>query len=257
MSPLSKLVSVGDNRIHLEEVDSTNTYAHLLLSKSKPVAGTAITTSFQTNGRGQIGRYWYSSSGKNVLCSIILYPTTIAAADQFWLSIAVSCAMRSVISSYISHEPISIKWPNDIYVGRKKIGGLLIQNSLKGNKISNTIVGMGININEPVFPKELPNPTSLLLLSHEAIDLDEFYKSLFLAVAKYYQKLIFNQNDALRSEYLEHLYKINEEAKYELPDGKIITGKIKNITEQGKLIVEVDGEVLSFAFREISLAHQS
>lgn len=256
MSPLSQHIFVGDNRFHLDQVDSTNAYAQLLLSKNKPVAGTAITTMFQTNGRGQIGRFWYSSHGKNALCSIILYPTSISATDQFWLSVAMSCAVRSVVNSLITNELISIKWPNDIYVGNKKIAGLLIQNSLKGNIISNSIVGIGVNVNEPVFPKELPNPTSIYLHKKELTDLEKFYDRLFLDVAKYYQKLVFKQHDALKSEYLDHLYKLNVSAKYQLSNGEVIIGTIKNVTELGKLVMDINGKEQIFSFREITLFHE-
>ena len=151
---------IGNNHIRLNRVNSTNKYAVEMIAKSKPIEGTVISASFQYEGRGQIGRFWESEAEKNITCSTILRPDFLEASDQFQLNIAISLALHDFISHFLDNKDVKIKWPNDIYVGDKKIAGILLQNSLIGKKVNSTIVGTGININQTEFSGDVPNPTS-------------------------------------------------------------------------------------------------
>ncbi|MFI5220658.1 MAG: biotin--[acetyl-CoA-carboxylase] ligase, partial [Bacteroidia bacterium] len=127
------LPTIGKYIIRLETVDSTNNYAAALISKSKPAEGTAIMADFQDYGRGQRETIWESENGKNLLVSFILYPQ-IDTADYFLLNECFSLAVREVIED-ITGLDVKIKWPNDILVNNKKIAGILIENSIRGNTI--------------------------------------------------------------------------------------------------------------------------
>ena len=165
------LEAIGTVIYHFRVLDSTNTYALKLLSQIRPKAGTLISADYQTTGRGQMGRDWHSAPGLNLCLSCILYPET-NAQNQFAISMAVALAVRDTVADFINQERVKIKWPNDIYVGDKKIAGILIQTSIHGNVIIYCVAGIGLNVNETDFPAELPNPTSLKLETTETLDRD-------------------------------------------------------------------------------------
>ena len=142
-----------------EMLPSTNQYAQELLSKSKPVEGTVISAQNQHAGRGQIGSSWEAAPGQNLTLSIILYPQFLAIQHQFQLNQSISLGVRDFIAKYVQ-KPVKIKWPNDIYVNEKKIGGILIQNTLSGSSIQSTIAGIGINVNQKHFESMLEMKTS-------------------------------------------------------------------------------------------------
>ena len=129
-----------------KELTSTNDQAFMLLKTINPVEGTVIYADFQKAGRGQKDNKWESEKGKNLLLSIILYPTSIRPEDQFYLSMAVSLGICDFIDSFFPGS--KIKWPNDIYINDDKIAGILIENSVMGETIESTIAGIGININQ-------------------------------------------------------------------------------------------------------------
>ena len=139
------------NRHHIivqDELESTNNYAKQLVS-DKVEEGTVVLAQFQSKGRGQQGNYWESETGKNLLFSLILYPDFLEAEFQFSLSMLVSLAIVSVLDE--ETDEVQIKWPNDIYVGKLKIAGILIENTIKGSKLGSTIVGVGLNLNQEMF----------------------------------------------------------------------------------------------------------
>lgn len=240
----------GKNAIFLEQVPSTNTFAMDLIAKTNPPEGTCIFTAFQSDGRGQIGRYWYSSNEKNVLTSYIFYPKWLKATDQFVLNIISGLAVRDVVANFC--PDVKIKWPNDIYVNNKKIAGILVQNILKGTDIKATVIGIGLNVNEADFPNEIPNPISLKKITKIDHDLSEIRHILSTKLEIYYLKLKAGRVDWLRETYLSHLYKINKPCKFIDLDNQEFTGKICGIDDHGKLMIEsLNGNIDAYGFREI------
>ena len=240
------------NNVFLDEVNSTNDYAANLIAKSNPIEGTVITASLQTAGKGQIGRRWFSKRDQNVLCSIILYPKFLQATDQFQLNIAVSLAIYDLIDYYTELADIKIKWPNDIYIGNRKIGGLLIQNSILGKSIHSAIIGAGININQTSFPIDIPNPTSLQLTTGNTLSLDQVRGWLFRFMTKRYLQLKHGMMKVMKKEYLQNLYLLDVLANYQDAEGNVFQGKIKTVGDTGKLVIEmVGGTKRSFNFKEI------
>jgi BirA family biotin operon repressor/biotin-[acetyl-CoA-carboxylase] ligase len=243
---------IGNNHIRLNRVNSTNKYAVEMIAKSKPIEGTVISASFQYEGRGQIGRFWESEAEKNITCSTILRPDFLEASDQFQLNIAISLALHDFISHFLDNKDVKIKWPNDIYVGDKKIAGILLQNSLIGKKVNSTIVGTGININQTEFSGDVPNPTSFALELETEQDLEVMFAWLFRFLTKRYLQLKNGQIDDLKTEYLDSLYRKGIWSKFKNQSEEIWEGKILGVDESGRLLIEDKKENLkAFNFREI------
>jgi len=235
--------------IYLAECDSTNNLALLNLSNNGPKENICIYTYNQSAGRGQIGRKWYSGSGKNLTCSFRIPLDSYPVSQQFYLNMALALAVYDFIRRFIPQD-VSIKWPNDIYVGNKKIAGLLIQNTLRSEYISSTILGIGININESDFPSDLPNPVSLLQLTGESQNLLTLQQLMAEIVIDKLERLLERAKD-YRNAYLQALYKKGVPASFIVADTKV-KGIIQGISESGKLDVAFNGRSRLFSFREIT-----
>jgi len=238
--------------IYMDEVSSTNEYAMSLSSNTDPKQNLCLYTYNQTAGRGQIGRNWYSSKGENLTCTFIWQDISLPAKEQFRINIAFTLAIHQLVQSQlesISTPKISIKWPNDIYIGDKKIAGILIQNVLKGDKISTCLLGIGMNINSQSFPADLPNPISLSQVVGDSLALSPLLQQLgamlglFLSNSQTYP-------ERQRSLYENLLYRRNQFSEYEEADMRF-QGKILGVTEAGKLRMSVGDEERQFNFREL------
>lgn len=244
---------IGRPTITFDTIDSTNDYATLLVSNSTPNEGTVIWAQYQSKGRGQIGSNWSAEAGMNLLMSVILQPRFLMAYQQFTLNILVSLSIKSALNSY--KIKAQIKWPNDIYIGNKKICGILIQNILQGKSIKNSIIGIGLNVNQDEFDPLLPNPTSMKMVSNQMYDIEGVKSRVCQHLQQYYNRLKEEGFEVLKQEYLECLYLKNQEALFEL-DGKNVVGTIKGITDLGKLQIEIESVLKEFNFREIKYLHQ-
>ncbi|MCB0610448.1 MAG: biotin--[acetyl-CoA-carboxylase] ligase [Lewinellaceae bacterium] len=239
-----------------EKLPSTNLYAAELLAKSRPAEGTAISTFEQWDGRGQIGSGWVAEPGKNLTLSIILYPAFLPVRLQFRLNQAVALAVYDCAEHFLGRG-VTIKWPNDIYWQNTKIAGILIQNVLAGVHIQSSVIGIGLNVNQQVFPDHLPNPGSLsLALQNRELELEAVENRLFGALEKRYLSLREGRFFALNETYCQKLYKLQEPARFETPDGKAFSGAIQGIDETGKLIIhtEQDGD-RHFDIKQIRFIH--
>lgn len=205
----------------------------------------------QTAGRGQIGSSWHGTAGKNIHLSVILYPHWLAAREGFQLSQAAALAVADTIALAGGEHP-RVKWPNDVYLGQKKVAGILVRNSLAGGRIQWSIVGIGMNINEAPFPVELPNATSLALYLGRELDLSSVKVMLYNQLEKRYLQLR-NQTAALQRAYLDRLYRYREPAAFErTATGETFYGQISGIAPGGELIIEhASGEREAFAMKAI------
>ncbi len=242
---------VGQALIDLPQVASTNAYTQELLSKTKPAEGTVISTFHQSEGRGQIGNKWESEPGKNISLSLILYPDFLAVKDQFQLNIIVSLAVFDFVKNCLPDRPVSIKWPNDSYVGDKKIAGILLQNSLINTQIRSTVVGIGININQTAFVTNPPNPTSMRLESSLDFELPDLVPALCEFLESRYLQLKAGKIVPLQEAYLRHLYRFGIPAKYLRASGEPFEGTITGIDEIGRLKMEVRGKLEVFDLKEL------
>ncbi|MBK8193572.1 MAG: biotin--[acetyl-CoA-carboxylase] ligase [Lewinellaceae bacterium] len=258
---------VGKVYYRFDELRSTNDHAAELVAKSKPPEGTVVRADSQTAGRGQYGSRWESAAGKNLTISVILYPVWLEAQTQFYLSMAVALALHDTVHECVSrhhalhdHPPSTvrrlpstvIKWPNDLYLGDRKAGGILIQNTLSGQFLQSSIVGIGLNINQLEFDPSLPNPTSLGLESGASFDLEAVCDSLLECLERRYLQLKSGHREAIKAEYEGRLYRLGVPARYARADGTAFSGIIRNVGTDGRLRVENEtGQEEVFDLKEI------
>jgi BirA family transcriptional regulator, biotin operon repressor / biotin---[acetyl-CoA-carboxylase] ligase len=236
--------------LYLNETDSTNQYLINLLELKKLDEGTAVVSFTQTKGRGQRGNKWQSEPGKNICYSIVIHPEFIPARNQFIISQVIALAVKSFLDDYTKN--ISIKWPNDIYCNNKKIAGILIENQLNGSLISNSVIGIGININQENFVPELPNPTSLFQITGKEFDLEELSNKLHNKIVLSLEELSRETEDDIQRFYVNNLYRRDGFHAYRDEKGDF-SAKIRGVNAQGNLILEhEDGTVKSYAFKEVA-----
>ncbi|OJV39227.1 MAG: biotin--[acetyl-CoA-carboxylase] ligase [Bacteroidia bacterium 43-41] len=236
--------------IRLEETESTNSYLRDLLKSQHLEEGSVVVADFQTAGRGQVGNSWYSDKGDNLLFSLLIYPTGIPANEQFIISRMVSLAIKNTLDQFA--DDIRIKWPNDIYWKERKIAGILIENSLQGKIIENSIIGIGLNLNQQIFPVELPNPVSLRQITATEQDknyiLDLLLKEFFLL----YRSLQQGEKQVIEDEYMLDLYRANGYYWYEDANGRF-QAEIDNVLPSGHLVLRTldTNEERIYAFKEV------
>ena len=250
--------------IWLDSVDSTNNEAKRRIDS---LDNLSVLSAFnQTSGRGQRGNTWSAASGENLTFSIVMKYghdvlgnlPAVRAIDQFVIS---EIAALSVVDFLASHGICAkVKWPNDIYVGDRKICGILIEHSVRETLLSSTIVGIGLNVNQRNFDVNLPNPTSMALcdpychssfsltsLLEEFMDIFSSYCSRFINITGGYARL--------RKLYLSQMWRMETEARFiDLRSSEEFTGRIKGLSDIGCLLIEdtKKGELKEFAFKEIS-----
>ncbi len=240
---------IGNEIIEQKEVRSTNDYLTNLLKKGQPEEGLVIIAEYQLKGRGQRTNNWYSEAGENILLSILLYPEFIPVEEQFLISKAVSLGINDFLSTYI--ENIKIKWPNDIYYKDSKIAGILIENTILGNKIGNTIIGIGVNINQSSFPDNIYNATSLNIITGEKLVHKDLINKLLSFINTRYIQLLNGDLMKINEDYLKNLYLLNKYHDFK-KDKKTINGRIIGISDIGRLIIETSGgRKMEFNFKEI------
>lgn len=243
--------TIGKNRIVLPRVASTNDYLKAKLSNSKPLPeGTVIMAVEQFSGRGQATTQWKSEPGKNLTASFLLHPSFLHPAKQFTLNIAICLAIRETLSRIINQK-VEIKWPNDIYINGKKIAGILIENILQGSTWKYAIVGIGINVNQKQFPEGLKNASSLSILLHESYSIDKLLNELCICIDQQYLLLRTGNAVEQRKLYRRCLFGLNEVRSFEI-DGIRVEGKIVDVDESGKLMMDFNGHIAEFGFKEIA-----
>ena len=254
----------GKAGYHYEVLDSTNKKAKELAEAGAP-HGTLVTADEQLAGVGRRGRSWSSEPGQGIYMSLVLRPD-IATDKASMLTLVSAMAVSKAIYEMIKDCNVYpfIKWPNDIYVGDKKICGMLIENFLSGDKLSESIIGIGLNINQKLFSKDIPNPTSLILetSSEEKYDVKKELEIFVEIFSQQYAQIISADLEQLKANarYCQLLYRMGEEHRYLQTDyytegtpGEIV-GKIVGIEEKtARLILQLDnGQLRKYFFKEIA-----
>lgn len=217
-----------------------------------PVEGTLVTTDAQTAGRGQRQRQWESEVGMNFTGSYILRPVFLTADRQFMLSAAVALAVYDTVRRYCVEEgeSIYIKWPNDILIGNRKVAGILIENAVKGRVLDASIVGIGLNVNQRQFSKEL-YATSLALSTGNDMNLQTVTDELNQNLHHRYAQLRERDFSTLMDSYNRKLY-----GRGLLTDMKVSEEqhqvKILGAQDSGLLnLLHPDGSVTEHAHHEL------
>ena len=240
--------------IHIDETDSTNRWLKdhgdgspdsSLLSdcdqENRP-RDPVVWADYQTAGKGCGTNTWESERGKNLTFSILIHPTQIAASQQFHISMAVSLAICEALGQYIGD--LSIKWPNDIYWRNGKICGMLIENTLKGNTIKDSIIGVGLNVNQRTFHSNAPNPVSLWQIAGQETDREQLLKDILRCLEHYlYQDI--------KAQYCSMLYRRKGFHPYVDKDGAFMAEMV-NVEDDGHLLLRDDsGNDRRYAFKEV------
>ena len=246
---MNRLLFTPDLLIRKNELHSTNNFALELIKTQNPSAGTVVLALSQTKGRGQRTNTWESKSGKNLTISIIFKPEFLPIVDQFQISMVISLGVHDYLKHYLAD--VSIKWPNDIYVGTDKIAGILIEHSIMGSALSHSICGLGLNINQCNFVSDAPNPTSLAILTNKEFDLDQELEKLLESIEERYFQLVDGKSKMLEKDYLNVLYWMNELHHFSDENGEF-EGEIVGITDFGQLRVKVKDEERVYNFKEVS-----
>ena len=187
MLPATPIILLGAPLIELSSVDSTNIYAMKQIQEQIAVSGSCYRTDFQTHGKGQHGRVWESSKGENLLCSYVLELKSLkmeqnwGPMDQIGLSAAVALGAQAFFAAFAGDET-RIKKPNDIYWRDRKAGGILIENILRGESWTWTVIGIGFNMNQTKFSSDARNPVSLKQITGKQWEISSMQKSLTKAL---------------------------------------------------------------------------
>lgn len=235
---------------------STNTT--LAAMGASATHGTVVRAVEQTAGRGQRGNTWESAPGANATFSIVLYPAGWPASGQFELSMIISLAIVRVLRSILGKDfpqPVKVKWPNDIYVADRKICGILIENTLSGNRIERMIAGIGININQKEFVSNAPNPVSLWQLTGTELDVEAIVRDVARAILDDTEQYIAAPDlRRLTVSYFSSLWR-GDGHEYEWVDtatGKRFRAAITEVAPSGLITLRhADGLPHTYAFKEI------
>lgn len=246
---LSEIV-VGIPLIRLDQVDSTNSYAGQMIKKGGVSEGTVILAEVQTMGRGQKGNTWESRKGMNLTFSFILTPTFLEARRHFYLLMSISMGLLDVLKQ--EGMTIQVKWPNDMVSAGRKIGGILIENSMQGSRISFSVIGIGLNVNQTRFTFAGGNPTSVKLELGHTIDRENLFADALKHMTAWINRLYRKEWSRIRESYLQHLFQFEEWADYTDAEGDF-RGRIIGVLEGGELSIEKqNGEIHHYGFKEIA-----
>lgn len=245
---LPNTLFIGQQLFFLPVCESTNSEAQQLLLKNKAIEGCVVLTDQQTQGRGQRGNTWEAAPGKNITLSVILSPVFLAVRRQFYLNMAVSLAVLDLLREQ-GLEQAQVKWPNDLYYEDKKLGGILIENTITSQYLQHSVVGIGLNVNQLHFG--IDTATSLAAAVGTQLDVKRLAVRLLELLEKRYLELRSGKVDKLRYEYLQALFRFQEEHSYTVGQ-KRLRGRIVGVDEDGRLALEVEGALQFFAFKEIA-----
>ncbi|CAL2104386.1 Biotin-protein ligase [Tenacibaculum sp. 190130A14a] len=240
--------------IKLSAIDSTNSFLKEMAENSVIDNFTTVVAERQTKGRGQMNSKWVSEEGKNLTFSTFVRFESLLFEQHRYLSFAVALSVFEAVKS-LGINRLTIKWPNDIMSGNKKIGGILIENSLSRNLIVSSIIGIGLNVNQDFFTEELPNATSIRNIIGQEISKEKVFQLILERLQSNIKLLNKKEEDILETRYLNNLYKKNIPSMFKTMEGKLFMGKIIGVSQEGKLQLELEDETLKeFDLKEVSFA---
>ncbi len=241
---------IGNKIIWADKVSSTNHMMLEMIETQHLPDGSVIVAGYQTAGRGLDKNTWESEAGKNLTFTVLLYPDFLPAEEQYYLTKAISLGLIDFLKDEIQEE-VFIKWPNDLYIGRKKVAGILIQNGIKANKFDYAIVGIGLNVNQDIFYSDAPNPVSLRNVTGKDYDLAQILRGLCKRMNIRYEQLRWGAKKSLDDDYLSNLLRYCKPASY-IYKGKPLDATIIGVNKHGQLILEVrDKNIIECDLKEV------
>jgi BirA family biotin operon repressor/biotin-[acetyl-CoA-carboxylase] ligase len=233
---------------HKELVSTNDRLAEMLRSEDL-AEGTIIQAGYQSHGKGHSGNIWQSAADKNLLFSVLLKPSFLSPDRQFDLTKIVCLALQDLLQVHCSGS--RIKWPNDMFVGDRKIAGILIENVLQGNFMQHSIAGVGLNVNQSEFDPAITSPTSLSIEKKCHFDIQPLLADLLEYLDKWNELLKSGKKDKIDSKYTENLYRWGIWSDFRAGT-EVFQGKILGVLPGGELLLEKgNGEQEKFGFKEI------
>lgn len=225
--------------VHIDETDSTNRW----LREQGGEADLVVWTDFQTAGRGCGTNEWESERGSNLMFSMLLHPVDVLVREQFRISMAVSVALREVLSHYA--DGFTIKWPNDIYWLNYKICGILIEIRVQGGHLKDCIVGVGLNVNQKQFRSDAPNPISLSQIIGHDINRERLLQAFLERFEDAFER------ETLAEDYGNSLFRCEEWAEYADETG-CFKAVLNGVETDGRLVLTDEaGRQRTYAFKEV------
>ena len=229
--------------IELDSIDSTNNYAMQLIDADKAQHGLTIVAQSQTAGKGQRGKSWMDKPGESLLMSMIVTPRLLIS-EQFVFNAGIAVAIANVLQKVNDSWTVHIKWPNDMIINDKKAGGILIENVLRGSRWLYSVIGLGLNIKQAVFPEDLPYATSLKIASgkdYDAMDIREQIQAQVLSMVN-----TPGTKEARMKRYNDLLYKAGQKQAFTDETGSW-EALVLHTNTDGTLSVQLqDGSILSY-----------
>lgn len=240
----------------LQDVGSTNTYLLELKGGDPNYSCELVTADFQSAGRGQRGNTWESEKGANLIFSILAHPNYLEAKNQFFVSQAISLAVLNSIATIAGPEyskDFSIKWPNDIYWKNKKIAGILIENVLQGFSLLDSVIGVGLNVNQKEFFSNAPNPISLYNITGRIINREVLLEMIIDNFIEQMDHLKNGNQEMVDREYHRHLFRRDGFYEYRDSEGEF-SARIDHVRSDGHLVlVDINGQTRQYEFKEVSI----
>lgn len=220
----------------LEQLITSKNYAK---SDEKLPNATIVYTDFQSNGRGRQSNKWFSESGKNLLMSILIYPD-LTVGEQFQVSMWTALALSDYLRQNVGLHDVYIKWPNDIYVRNKKIAGILIEHTVKSNKLGHSIIGIGLNLNQEQFPSDLPYATSVYMETGRKVAVTESLTAIRSLLLSYMKA----SPETIRESYCKQLYLLNQKARFMVKaTQELFEGYITDVDAYGRIRIQQEQNI--------------
>jgi len=234
--------------IRLSETDSTNKYMQMVATSENAASGSVVVADYQTSGRGQMGNSWESEAGRNLTFSVLFLPTDLPAGKPFVIAEAVALSVKYTLDKHI--PCVAVKWPNDIYYKDSKIAGILIENVINQGKISQSVIGIGLNVNQMDFRS--PNSISMRQITLINYDLMTILDDFLMIFNEFCRKINYSEFDTIHADYVNSLYR--KEGFHLFSDSNgTFEAEIHDIEPSGHLILKKrNGSLSKYAFKEVS-----
>ncbi len=244
------MATIGHRVITYPFIDSTNNEAWRLLKNETLDEGTLIRAGYQTAGKGQGSTTWESKAGSNLNLSLILRPSFLPASRQFIMNQAVAISLSEAIANFCPDEHVKIKWPNDIYIGLKKVAGILIENSVMGSVMEVSVIGIGVNVNQLSFHSDAANPISLAQVHGKELDLESCLHTICHYFEIWIGHLKNGEEEKIRQQYMNLMLGFGKHQMFMDTSG-LFRADIIGVSEYGKLILEHHGIRKEYDNKEI------
>lgn len=238
-----------DVLVELDVVDSTNNYAITCISEGLAGHGWAVRANYQTAGRGQLGHNWESDKGKNILCSLVLDMLGHDLRRQFVLNACFCSAIIATLRAMPGLEEVYIKWPNDIYYKGKKLGGILIENQIRGAIWTHAILGFGLNVNQTHF-QSTDTGHSICEITGQIMDVTALTKHLLNNIKNHLQGFLSGSSEGLVL-YNRFLGRQGESISFYWHN-TLFRGILQGVGDDGRIQLDISGTPHFFKHKEIT-----